>query len=329
MKIKKHLFLWAGLLVFAGVVVFGRQTSGAGGDMIPLISDINNRQELKIFTRIISNKLQIVGGQATYAEFKSVYSESPDEVRHLAAHLFGEELFRINGPTGITVCDQGFGFGCFHGFISRAIAQQGPDVARKIDAVCLDKYGLLGLGCPHGIGHGLGEYFGPARLKEQLEVCRKLVWQGTVFGCQGGVYMEYHIPNGLRAGAGKVRKFHEDNPYDPCPQLEGPQRPGCFIELPMWWQQALAGDFRKISGLCGAVTDLEERRRCFQGIGRAAMESSGYDQAFAKSTCGLAPEAVSRTQCLGGAVWSWRGNPESAGPARICEDCEAEADLLK
>ena len=260
----------------------------------------------------LRNSLQEKRGRDAFDKLKKEYLDENYSLQHSAAHIFGEELFDAHGVVGIEVCDEAFGFGCFHGFFSRAVSGNGIEIARSLDEVCVEKFGLEGLGCPHGIGHGLGEYFGPENLSQQLSVCGSLAWQGELFGCQQGVFMEFNFPTefGSDGATPKVREVNEEDLFFPCGGVETKFKKACFFELPYWWDQVFSHDYEIIGEYCGELTaDLAPY--CFKGAGAASLEIGGFAVERSVSDCKSMPDAVSTTLCLSGASWMLFSNPET------------------
>ncbi len=170
------------------------------------------------FRNQIASLISQKGGERAFLELKSAVGGEEIPQQHLLAHIFGEELFEKEGVEGIGVCDETFTFGCYHGFFTAAVGQEGAGIVSELDKKCIELFGEMGLGCPHGIGHGLGEYYGGDRLSEQLAVCDTLTWQGRLFGCRGGVFMEHNFPTvvGAEDAEATVRALEGTNYFSPC-----------------------------------------------------------------------------------------------------------------
>ena len=289
--------------------------------------------------RMVKQLITEQSAPVAYTTMKQIIADIPLEQQHLSAHLFGESVYRMLGVDGISVCDDAYGFGCYHGFFGTAIATQGPDALVQFDKVCVEKFGLMGLGCPHGIGHGLGEYYGPGRLSEQLAVCGKLSWQGERFGCSGGVFMEYNYPT-MVTGAKALtttRTFVSTDPYAPCTTVASRFTKSCYLELAAWYYDTLSGDIPKINTLCSGIPDVSSKRECYRGLGLAIVPHMRYDMKKTLALCDSISTAVPRRWCYAGASWSFFAHPEytakseavcSGLPATDVPLCRKEADLL-
>lgn len=279
------------------------------------------------------------GTTSTYSKLKQELHGKDFRQEHMIVHLFGELLYETDGIKGITVCDDSFAFGCYHSFFGKAIAKQGLDKLKELDHECMERYGPLGLGCPHGIGHGLGEYLGPTKLIDQLEACATLSWQGLLFGCQGGVFMEYNFPVVVdqQNARATTRLYDRNAPYAPCPTIPTRFRRACYLELTAWWQDVLHGDYEAIGALCAGLTNEGERQDCFRGIGYSAAQKLSYTIDETQTACRQVPTTEAEALCRAGAAWSFFANPEYRDQApKLCEGlstvfvklCREKSDLL-
>lgn len=281
----------------------------------------------------LSQDIRRVHPEAAYARVKAFLSDVPSVRQHSIAHIFGEVLYKEVGLSGVTVCDGSFGFGCYHGFFGSAVAHEGEGIIKQLDDLCVARYGLMGLGCPHGIGHGLGEYFGPQNIESQLAHCETLSWSGRFFGCQGGVFMEYNQPTTVQneAATTSVRAYEESHPYGICLEIPARFQPACLLEVSGWWEQAMGKDYKRMDALCNALEGHDSRESCFLGIGYSLVQSNGYDVAQTKENCGQMTHEPDELLCLAGASWSFFANPEHKQNAQeVCmtSECQSKADLL-
>lgn len=236
------------------------------------VTRINYDDERKYWNNTISH----LGPQGAYSLLKQHYAHAPHNIAHNTAHVFGEVLYE-KGVEGIAVCDISFIFGCYHGFLGRAISEEGVDVLAKLDAAC-NKKGREWLGCHHGIGHGLMSYFGDAKLEEALFACTSLSWKGPVGGCYGGLFMEYNFRNAHFEGDGlEYTRPNSGGLFEPCVYLPEKFRSACFYEQPDWWRRIFGEDYKKLGELCGKVDDQADREFCFIGVGRMAAQSKKYN----------------------------------------------------
>jgi len=302
---------------------------------VPSLTSLPDSQfNSSLIRKQIGNSIRITGAAKTYDQVKNRLSTVDNARQHSVAHIFGELLYTIEGLEGISVCDSSFGFGCYHSFFGRAISEKGESIVKELDKVCVDSYGPMGLGCPHGIGHGLGEYFGPEKIDRQLEICDSLTWKGRFLGCKGGVFMEYYTPIVTENDTvtTTVRPYEQANPYGVCPRVEPKFQPACFLELTGWWERVLEKDYTNIGKLCDSITDPINRESCLLGVGYAAVQSNGYDIEQSMDICKTMPDDDSIMLCRAGASWSFFANPQFRDQSKkVCEGsvlCEQKSDLL-
>lgn len=256
----------------------------------------------------------------TYNTLKNIYDPSTS-FAHSVFHLYGEVLYDKFGLSAIEYCDSFAGFGCYHGFFIRAVSEKGVEVAIELDRKCLEKYGPTGLGCPHGIGHGLVEYFGLGKIAEPLEVCQKLNWKGPLFGCASGVFMENNFPTVFdKNGVGKVttREAH-GNLFEPCLTKAGAFKTTCYFEQASWWNEILRGNFTQIGKYCNSLKAINEKESCLLGAGNTAAETSSYSADKVTEACSVMGSEFSTAVCRTGGAWAFFANPDKRVEAEnIC-----------
>lgn len=284
----RRRFHWRAMVLAAGVLL-------AGFFVFAHASFEREKIQLKSTPREISENLtqalDTLGREEVYRQLKEAYGGSDFRTQHIAAHIFGELLFEREGVDGYAVCDSAYSFGCFHGFSERAIQEKGLGVLTEIDTFCINRYGLSRQDCQHGLGHGILEYFGSNRIVEALDVCRSLTWQEQLFGCVGGVFMEYNFPVliGEDSAEVSVRPHQNDHPYDPCPTLPENYRPACYYEIPQWWDNVYGKDYQTMGELCHAIRSPEERKSCYRGFGNVLAPSTNYTSEIASRACASLP----------------------------------------
>lgn len=256
----------------------------------------------------IQNLVKEKGPEKAYSILKDGFQKEGHERAHTIFHLMGEVLYQEQGLPAFTICDDAFGFGCYHGFFIKAVSDKGVGVVRELDKKCVEKYGELGLGCTHGIGHGIGEYFSHGNIAEQLELCEDLSWKGDLFGCAGGVFMENNFRTSFsdNESSASIRELGQD-PYAPCSAIKEKFRKACYFEQAAWWKESL-GNVKKSGELCSNIPGESHKEACFIGLGSFIVESSGYGADY-KKECSEMPSPVSEAQCRAGAAWAFFANP--------------------
>ncbi len=261
-------------------------------------------------------QIKTLGAQLAYEEFKnSNYAVTPGR-RHTLIHLWGEVLFGETGIAGVTICDAALGFGCYHGFFTRAITANGIAALSPLDMACRNAFGELSSGCQHGIGHGILEYIGHEKLLAALEMCDAVPQKDPIAGCTAGVFMEYNLPIIIADGEAvmRFRPIDQGKPALPCPNLPARFRQSCYHELVQLWDKYF--DYGVIGKFCQAITVPEERRACFMGAGNVAAPSSQYDVAKTLAKCRLMPSPEGVETCRMSSSWSFWASPEHRGQAR-------------
>lgn len=288
-------------------------------------ANINESGEMQRWSKIIDQK----GGEKAYEDFKSEYSSLHFGKQHTLSHLFGALLYQKMGVAGVGVCDSSFSFGCYHGFFGEAIAREGIGVAKTLDAACAQKFGSKGLGCPHGLGHGILSSLGEDKLQEALDICDTLTWKGPIGGCTSGVLMEYNFKTMQSPGNLILRPLDPKDPYAPCSSLPAKFLQACYFELPDWWEKVYSGDYTKVGSLCSKLDERLMRESCFRGTGTVAAPSSDFDVAKTIEKCKKMPSVDDEILCRAGASWSFYAQVDYKNLAGdLCEGISGELKKL-
>lgn len=284
-----------------------------------------------------ADHIDAFGPERAYQELKTIYAAETFGAQHRAAHLFGELLYEKTGVAGFATCDESFSFGCFHSFLTAAVAREGIGIVNKLDAACVEKFGTLGTGCQHGIGHGILEYLGHAseNLVRALDACAQTTQIRKLLGCSSGVFMEYNFPTVIAQGeaSAKTRTFQPDNPSTPCNTVVPKQfRESCYYELAAWWQRA-TDDIGRLGQWCYAVAAAADREACFLGIGNSVTFSENYRLADTLARCAQMPDAEGILLCRAGAAWALFAEPQkrnlAAAPCEVPDAQDQKRCLIK
>lgn len=266
------------------------------------------------------------GAPAAYVALKREYAAAPHGKRHEMTHLFGEVLYQSAGVDGIAVCDGENEFGCYHGFLSRAVRDRGTGIIHELDAACIRHLGPTEHACQHGIGHGILEYLGREKLVEALDLCAQLSWKAEIGGCSGGVFMEYNLPTVLTADgvATGVRPLTGTNVFEPCDSIPAQYRIGCLFTIVQWWGRLYDHDFARLGQLCMQLTVPKERTTCFEGVGQIAAPTNNYNVDRTIAACALMPVPEAVTVCTRQASWStWSSTPNRSDAPAVCAQLPA------
>lgn len=285
-----------------------------------------------------SGMIDQMGPTQAYAKFKENTRSSSSGIQHMSAHIFGALLYEKTGIDGIATCDAEFAFGCYHSFFGGAIADKGNSVVTALDKACIKKFGPLGTGCQHGIGHGLMEYYG-TNLEQALADCQP-TQKMVLLGCTSGVFMEYNFPTliGSETATTGQRNLDKKNPDYPCNRIPINFQNSCYFELPQWWYQVYERDDQVMGQLCQDIRNQTNRENCFRGLGNTVGPRTNFDLNKGVETCRIMPSTEGNTLCLSGLSWSWFAEPSkrlvsqkpcqalSLTSRQICLD---KADLVK
>ncbi len=268
-----------------------------------------------------------VGPEQAYKDFKTIYEPvlSPG-VQHNMAHLIGELLFQKKGIDGFTICESTFAFGCYHGFFSAAVYERGLEITPQLDKACIKKYGLKGLGCPHGIGHGVISYLGDKNLLEALDICSKLSWKGPIGGCTSGVFMEYNLPT---MGDRSTRALDKTDIRAPCSKLPQKYLQACYFEQAAWWERVFNKDYIQIGKMCNDIEDRVNREACLHGLGQVVGPSSSFNVKKSIAVCEQMPNEKAKLLCREGAAWSFFAEPQYKDKASaLCDNLDQNSKYI-
>ena len=265
--------------------------------------EVNSPLGVPFWQSVIANR----GGEQAYKIFGEAYGDDGKNQQHAMAHLFGEALYKELGIDGIVVCDDSYSFGCYHAFFGWALVDKGLDIITELDQACIDIYGEMGLGCQHGIGHGISAEMGNERLNEALEACMKLQWKGPLGGCTSGVFMEFNFStmNGF-----SNRELDERGLHYPCNVVNDRFVSACYFEQPSWWSRLEDMDNPSLGELCGEVKVKKGRVSCFRGIGNLVAGKSFDGISEIPKYCEPMATEEGRFHCLEGALWFLANEPQ-------------------
>ena len=257
--------------------------------------------------------LNILGPQKTYAMFKKDFANKP-RLSHQAMHFMGDLLYdyylqKGMALEGLTTCDSTFDYGCYHQYIARLLLDHGLSVLNAVDKICIEKNAL---DCGHGIGHGLIEFLGPARLADALKACKTLSGR-DISTCSSGAFMDYNIPLAIGPNLQVVpRTLDKNNPVSPCDKSFIPIdfRAECYFQLPHWWFQFADVSPRQIGQWCLLAPQIYQEK-CFLGMGVDLPGRESYNVQKILSDCKTMPYENASNWCLSSCADSIRANTNS------------------
>lgn len=271
-----------------------------------------------------SKRIDEVGPQVTYQEFKKLVSQEKLALQHGFSHIMGELLYQKKGLNGFAVCDQEFNYSCYHGFFTAALADKGVSIVRELNKVCEDTYNPLPSPCQHGIGHGLMAYLGRDKLVEALGLCKLTNQTNPLHGCTSGLFMEYNASSHFSSTSGVIdrRSLNPENPHEPCNSIVPQEfRSSCYAEIPLWWREVYNRDFDLIGKLCQSIEVKSHQSACYQGVGLVIAPTTNYNVNEVKILCKKMPDLTSQSQCLAETYKVFKALPGHQDKAnQICED---------
>jgi hypothetical protein len=212
-------------------------------------------------------------------------------------HVLGELLYKKEGMGALEICDDRFGFACFHQVAIEAIRERGEGVISSLSSVCSVANGGL---CIHGIGHGILEYYGSddQGLRRGLQACADFL--DPVYGgnCADGVFMEYQ--GVLFGGEESPRTIEGTDSFRMC-DTAVPLRfkNECFRSLGRWWISYYR-DVGRGEEVCAAVP-AQYQSSCYFGIGSYFPLIMNFEAERVYAACADLLAVSARSFCTSGA----------------------------
>lgn len=211
---------------------------------------------------------------------------------HGLAHLAGNALYEKKGVSGITICDNNFSFGCFHGVTEKMMLIEGLSALTKIEENCSQIFGkekeINEASCIHGTGHGILVWEG-LRLDKALKDCDVLRNANRTY-CYDGIFMEYSqtaIKENLKINTPlkdcekldaiyhqscgrnvismmlRLQQVNINNISQECSDLQSSKlKEGCLSSLGFWVAQMVQGKFDEIKTKCQELATEDARISC-------------------------------------------------------------------
>jgi hypothetical protein len=268
----------------------------------------------------MAGMIKSMGPEAAYAAVKERYRAADEAIEpHNGAHLFGEVLYDFGGYENIRYCDDTYEWGCYHGIFTRAMQDVGIAAIEKFFLTCKELTGKNLLGCQHGVGHALGQYFLPSELVHQLDICNEHGWYGPL-GCGGGVFMEYNLSHFFGSGASNAtpRAANPQDPFYPCFDIPKNYTSGCVYRLGEWWLEYIKGDLAQADGYCDKLPSADLREYCWLGLGQAVTDHFNGDVESIIADCDKLKTYASKLYCRVGAAWALRLADDEQSVHRVC-----------
>jgi len=317
------------LYIVGGVVVgFAAAFFWFGDFTLPTATSSNQFDPLAVDTVDAvahwERTLESMSYVAAYEAFKQYNRQQSPNQQHTNAHYFGEALYNVAGVDGVAVCDSDFAFGCYHALFSWGLADLGAGIIDDFDTACIDAYGEKGLGCQHGIGHGLLADMGSDELVAALELCATLNWQGPIGGCTSGVFMEYNFNT---MWEGPLRSYDQAIGWHyPCESIPERFKQACYYELPQWWTSVQYDDYRFAGEQCAEAAAKDSQTACYRGLGNEAASRTHFNIPNTLAICDQMPDSEASLLCIEGATWLMAFEPVRKDDWQtMCDRLEGDA----
>lgn len=245
-------------------------------DAIKEASNLTDKNLVK-FEKYLDEKIKEVGAEKTYILLQKAVADKSAGTQHLIAHVFGDVLYRNLGIKGMSVCDDKYLFGCYHGIFIEALNDYGLPILDKLNIECLKNKDTVNA-CQHGLGHGIINYLGPKKIVDSLKICSK-IQKDNFTGCLQGVFMEYDYPSHIYEDKTELtlRKEDKNNIFHPCPSLPNYYQKYCYFAHTYWLIEVFNNDYQHLGNLCNSIVNEENKNYCLLGLGRQIAKKTNFD----------------------------------------------------
>lgn len=233
-----------------------------------IISNSDPKIREKLYTKLIERVGPVI------AQEDLLKSGLPfDGQTHLLNHTVGDWIYDKYGTDGLIQCKDYFLSSCYHGFVIKAIAENGLSILDKVMSKCNSEGPTTATQCAHAIGHGLLAWEGYKNLPQALIRCDELINTSEnfpVFNCQDGVFMENIWAVHENGEPSPDRWIDKADPAYPCnsPEIATQYRKACWSNQPQLMYQFFTQDFEKIAAECEKLLDEDLKSTCYDSIAR-------------------------------------------------------------
>lgn len=218
---------------------------------------------------------------------------------HMINHESGFYLYDTQGPNGLGDCKNYFNGGCYHGFVERALEEQGLGAINSIIDTCRGERSLTqARECTHGAGHAILIAHGYEHLDHAVAYCRAAFGENTraIEDCNDGVFMENNF-GGFDVPP-ENRWFNPKDPLYPCtdPRIQRDDiayRSCLFLQTQATLQSSkypeLQGSLPSAVSFCTQLPGTTETNYCFLGLARQIQAKHIDDIQAIKDDCETFP----------------------------------------
>ncbi|MBI2594187.1 hypothetical protein HYW39_00655 [Candidatus Curtissbacteria bacterium] len=252
---------------------------------------------------------EAVFADKTYASFEKLAKEKGIEVAysllkekfpanqaaaHDFAHVVGLASFEKKGPSGLSVCDAAYNYGCYHGFIEGFLVKKGPEAIVEIEKSCLALGSVHAPSCIHGIGHGVLAYRS-YKLDEALMDC-DVQKENTRIYCWDGVFME-RITGSMQNPKDRPI-LTETTLNQPCDSIAYIYKKNCWRNQVAAWFIYFQNNPQKVGARCSLI-EPEFQEVCFENIGFTNVMSAAENRDLLIGWCQIENGRISDSCIIG------------------------------
>lgn len=252
---------------------------------------------------------------------------------HSFAHLIGRTIYQKFGLSGITICDETFAYGCYHGVSEKLLVDQGPQVVAEVQKECLQtlspEKSFNYTGCLHGMGHGLLTWHA-YQVSPALKDCNNLDKEYRNY-CYDGVFMEN--------ANGSPNQLDPKKPWSLCIGLDEEVHDSCARYQSIAFMEKLNQTFAQAAESCFSAPVASLTKPCLSSLGYYSAQMAKGDESKIVKTCSEIGLEEGRYQCLVSAATevrfqkysNWENTAESICqglPSEWKEKCPKKGQLV-
>lgn len=241
---------------------------------------------------------------------------------HDRAHEVGRFAYEIFSDQAFKGCSSECHSGCYHGAAEAFFKDKGTEnLQANLSLLCQNERNRFSSHqCIHGLGHGLMA-FTNYELFDALNACDTLSKEEAQSSCATGVFMENIV--GSLSKRHSTRYINAD-PHYPCTIIPEKYRGSCYFLQTSRMLQLFGEDFGKVAKTCSQIGNIDQKKSCFQSMGRDVGGTSKRNVPLAIEKCQHAPPGVFRRGCIAGAVqdtfWDPTGQSEALSFCSLLTD---------
>jgi len=262
------IFVIVGRTSFLSQARITATTSGEAAEIQHILATRDLAEQVQWYQELIERVGAVVGQE------ELLYSGLPfDGQTHLLNHTVGEYLYEHSGFAGLVQCKDYFLASCYHGFLIKAIGENGVSSVERVVEECKKVHRTVVSQCVHSVGHGFLAWVGYTNLPKALSLCDQILGQDrelSLFNCYDGVFMENIWAVHENGQPSPERWVDLNDPVYPCndPRIDTKYLHGCWSNQPSLLYQRFQGDVERVGEECLNIEDSTHQRTCFNGLAR-------------------------------------------------------------